>query len=122
MRYQQKSVDKQMGERLAKCRKELGISQEQMAETLGISQRALSSYETGIRSIPVFLVPRISALLGISLEEFLGTESQQFDGRTKPARLLKKLECVQQFSQEDQKVVFAVIDSLTEKYLARQTG
>jgi len=116
MRYQEKTTDKQIGRRLAKRRKELELSQQGLADKLLISQRALSSYERGTRSIPVFLLPKLAEALDISLESLLGVNCTPLDGRTRPARILKRLQKVQHFTAEDQRVVFSVIDSLTEKY------
>ncbi len=116
MRYLERSADKFLGEIIAEHRKGGGFSQELLSKKLNISQRALSSYERGKRSLPVFLLPKISKLLSIPIEKLLGLEnSNSPDGRTSSVRLLRKLEKVEKLSKNDQKLVLSMIDSLSSK-------
>ena len=58
-------------EKLKAARKSAGISQEVLAEKLGVSRQAVTKWETG-RGIPdVDNMMIISNLFGISLDDFL---------------------------------------------------
>ena len=61
-------------ERLKTIRKQAGMSQEQLAEKLGVSRQAVTKWETdaGIPDIPNIMA--ISALFGISIDELLSNE------------------------------------------------
>ena len=61
----------QTGRFIAECRKAHGLTQAQLAEKLGITDRAVSKWETG-RSMPdAGLMLELAALLGISVNELL---------------------------------------------------
>lgn len=57
--------------RLAKARTEKGLSQEKLAEMLGLSQGAYSNYENG-RELKSGMIVKICALLGCSPGWLLG--------------------------------------------------
>lgn len=44
-------------------RKEKGFSQKSFAEALGLAQQTYSSYETGVRKLPVEVAKKIGKLL-----------------------------------------------------------
>ena len=113
MRYLKRDTDKKLGANIAKIRKDLGISQVSVAEQLGISKRALSSYEHGTRSIPIFLIPEMSEILRTPLVQLLDVKTPILDERTREARILRELEKVKQLPKDEQKLVFTMIDSLT---------
>lgn len=59
----------QIGKFIAACRKEQGLTQAQLAEQLGISDRAVSKWETG-RSLPdAALMQPLCEIIGIDLNE-----------------------------------------------------
>lgn len=66
-----------IGKFIASCRKEQGFTQAVLAEKLGITDRAVSKWETG-RSLPdAAIMPEICDLLKINLSELsVGSESQ----------------------------------------------
>lgn len=113
MRYIQRETDRSIGKNIATIRKELGFSQESLAKELGISRRAIGSYECGERSIPVFIIPKLSNILHVSAINLLNIKTPILDERTKEARILRELEKVKKLPDEDQKFVFGMIDKLT---------
>lgn len=64
-----------IGKFIASCRKEQGFTQTVLAEKLGITDRAVSKWETG-RSLPdASIMPELCGLLNIQLSElFTGSE------------------------------------------------
>jgi len=58
------------GERLAELRAERGISQGQLAEAIGSSQRAISHYETVAEYPPTAVVVQLAEVLKASTDEF----------------------------------------------------
>lgn len=121
MKYIQRETDLILGENIAKVRKELGITQEDLAKQLGVSRRALCSYECGKCSIPVFLLPKLSNIFNVPVGQLLNIKNSFFslDERTKKARLLKELEKVEKLPSEEQKAVFTLIDSLAGKQVTQ---
>lgn len=57
--------------RIAELRKRALLTQEELAEIIGVTRPCLSQYETGKRRIPVSLLPRIKDALDCTWEELL---------------------------------------------------
>lgn len=68
---------KTIGENLSIIRKKHGMSQNQIADFLGIKRELISYYENGAREIPIHYVQKICDLFGISAIKLLeGNESE----------------------------------------------
>ena len=65
-----------IGNQIAKYRKERHITQEQLGETVGVTNRTVSKWEQGISMPSVDLVPRIASALRISLDQLFGMETK----------------------------------------------
>ncbi len=61
----------QIGKFIADCRKEKGLTQMQLAEKLGITNRAISKWENGKSMPDVALLMPLCEILGISVNELL---------------------------------------------------
>lgn len=62
---------KQVGVFLALLRKEQGLTQEQLGERLGVSNKTISRWETGIYLPPIDILLMMSELFHISINELL---------------------------------------------------
>ncbi len=68
---------KQSGERIQKLRKQHGMTQEQLAIKLNISDRYLRKIETGDKGPSIDILVKISSLFGVSLDYIiLGKQPQ----------------------------------------------
>ena len=78
-----------IGKFIASCRKEKGLTQAVLAEELGITNRAVSKWETG-RSLPdASIMQELCELLGITVSElFCGERLEQDDNKKKIDELL----------------------------------
>lgn len=61
-----------IGDNIAYYRKQIGLTQEQLAEILEISNGAVSKWEQKISSPDVMLLPAIADLFQISIDELFG--------------------------------------------------
>lgn len=80
---------------IADCRREQGLTQAQLAEKLGVTDKAVSKWETG-RCLPdVSLFVPLTSILGTTIDEFLeGQRSQPVAGpEEKVGRRLFKKAC-----------------------------
>jgi len=68
----EKSVQVLFGQNVKKYRKQSGLTQEQLAEKLGISQKHLSIIETGTQFASASLIGKISEVLGVSVADLFG--------------------------------------------------
>lgn len=61
-------------EKLKSIRKQAGLSQEQLAEKLGVSRQAVTKWETDMGIPDIENIMAISALFDISIDELLSNE------------------------------------------------
>ena len=67
-----------IGKRIANARKSKNIKQDELAEKLSVSPQAVSKWENDISCPDISLLPSLSKILGISVDELLS-------GKQKPA-------------------------------------
>lgn len=62
---------KQVGALICRLRKEKQMTQLQLAERLGVSDKAVSKWERGLGCPEISLLPQIAAVFGVDLEKML---------------------------------------------------
>lgn len=65
-----------LGRVLAENRRKRGITQDELAEFMGVSKAAVSKWETEISYPDILLLPRLAAYFDISIDELIGYEPQ----------------------------------------------
>lgn len=68
-----------LADKLKELRKTKNISQEKLAEYLGVSYQAVSKWENGVTSPDILLLPDIARYYGITVDELLQTEKIDAD-------------------------------------------
>jgi len=63
-------TDEKISRKIKALRKTRGMTQEQLAEKLGVQRATVSNYEIGRRSPHIKELERIASALGVSLEYF----------------------------------------------------
>lgn len=58
-----------LGEQIKKLRKRKGVSQETLAQLLGVSFQAVSKWETGATMPDITLIPAMASFFGVSIDE-----------------------------------------------------
>lgn len=101
----------QLGERIAKLRKDQGITQVQLADRLGVSQQTITAYEVGRRRIQVSALPVIAQALGVSVEELVSANVKPSKRGPAP-KIQQQLERLSQLPRARQRMVSEVLDSL----------
>ncbi|MBL1276425.1 MAG: helix-turn-helix transcriptional regulator [Ectothiorhodospiraceae bacterium] len=105
---------KKLGKRMATLRKELGITQAQLAETLEISQQLIAAYEAGSRKIPASMLPRLAKLFAITLEELVGLEKMPV--KRGPASILQRqIEQIGLMPRAKQKFITEMLEALIKQ-------
>lgn len=69
---------KRTGAFIAQCRKEKGMTQRELAEALGVTNKAVSKWETGGGMPDVSLLAPLSRVLGVSVDEIMNGEKQKY--------------------------------------------
>lgn len=103
--------DESLGPRIARIRQERGLSQTDLGERLGVSQRMMSHYEKGQTRIPAETLPKIAEALKVSVNELLGRTP--VTRVLKNPRLWKLMQKVDALPPKQQRVVVDMIKVFT---------
>ena len=102
---------KALGARIAELRKEQGLSQQAMADQLGLAQQTFAHYEVGRARMPVSLLPELARIFGVAVDELLGMRNGA--GKRGPApKFQKQLERIAQLPRAKQRVVIEMLDGV----------
>lgn len=69
--------DTKLGLFLLKGRKEKGLTQEELAQEIGVTKAAISRYEKGERTPNIYLFAKMCSVLDISPDELIGAEKEK---------------------------------------------
>lgn len=105
----------QLGQRIARLRKEQSITQVQLAEKLAISQQHMASFEKGIRKVPVSMLPAISQILNIPLEDLFGISDSKAIKRGPTPKLQRQVELISQLPKTKQRFVMDMLDTVIQQ-------
>ena len=61
-----------IGKRIAQHRKRMGLTQDQLAEKLGITAQAISKWENDLSCPDIAILPKLADYFGISIDELMG--------------------------------------------------
>jgi transcriptional regulator with XRE-family HTH domain len=102
------------GKRLFALRKTRGLTQVQLAEALGTTQRVISYYETDAELPPSTAIIPLARVLEVSTDELLGLRPAQANGNSsvQKQRLWKRFQKMEVLPTKDQRAVIRLINSL----------
>jgi len=107
-----------LGERIAQARQQAGLTQKQLAEKLGTTQRVLTYWEREAVGLRADQLAKLTEVLGVSADFFLGKEQQKRgNGPSGKARLI--FEEVSKLPRNRQQRILATVeDMLTAQRVA----
>ena len=105
-----------LGQRIADQRKAQGITQVELAATLGISQQAMNSFEKGRRRVPVSQLPIIAQTLGSTLDALVSDQAPSAaatPGKRGPQKKIQRqLERIEALPLAKQRAITQVLESV----------
>jgi len=106
----------EFGERLTALRKARGLTQIQLADKIGSTQRAISRYETIADRAPAPVLAKLAQALGVSTDELLGVKrirmAASLADDPEARRLWKKFQQVMELPEKDRRAVIRLVNSL----------
>ena len=69
-------MEQTLGKRIMEHRKRMGLTQDQLAEKLGITAQAVSKWENDLSCPDIAMLPKLAEIFGISADELLGMEQK----------------------------------------------
>ena len=71
----------QIGQRIKQFRKQNGLTQERLAEYLGVTDKAVSKWECGLTAPDLALIIPLARILHVSADELLGGKKEETDAK-----------------------------------------
>ncbi len=103
------------GKRLAEIRKARGLTQQQLADKIGVSRRVIAYYEGETSYPPTHIMIPLSEALRVTPNEFLGSEESIKLLDPKLAALWRRLKVMETFSEKDRKAIIRHVEVIAEK-------
>lgn len=113
-----KTLPTDHGKHLADLRKAAGLSQTEVANTLGVPQRTVSFYERAARQVPRNVVKSLADLYGVPPEEILGIEGPEPRKRGPKTKLERLIDEVQKLPRAKQEFIATLLGQI----LTAETG
>lgn len=66
-----------LGEKIGSLRREKGLTQEELAEKLGVSPQAVSKWENDVSCPDIMLLPELARIFEVSTDMLLGCEGEK---------------------------------------------
>ncbi len=101
--------DEVLGSRIARLRKEKGLTQVELAKTIGIKQALISDYERSRLRPNYEMIIRLAIALEVTTDELLGVKAIK---NSKPnLKIQKRMRKIEALPETQQKFVLKTIDS-----------
>lgn len=102
---------KELGQRIARLRKEQDLTQQQLATMLGISQQTLAHYEVGRLRVAVAMLPALATALATTVEDLIGDTTRPAKRGPAP-KLQQQIERISQLPRPKQRFVIEMLDTV----------
>ena len=102
------------GQRLKAIRTSKALTQQELGERVGVSQRVVAYYEADDAQPPGALLVELATALGVSADELLGIEPLKENVPPKTARIRRRLQQVEDLPPADQKAILQFVDALVD--------
>src|SRR5690349_13695748 len=107
-----------LGAHVSTLRKELGMTQAELARALGVSQQTVFAYELGDRRISVLMLLKLGKIFDVRVEDLMGMITRPRPKRRLSPAGMRHAERFQQLSKTEQRFVKRIIDLLLDNYSA----
>ena len=104
------------GERLVTAREEAGLNQRELAEKLGITQRALSWWEREHVALKPEQLAALASALGVSADHLLGVTSVKKRGTGPAGKARRVFEAVSKLPRHQQQKIVDVVETFVDRH------
>jgi repressor LexA len=106
----------EFGERIVVAREEAGLSQRELAEKLGVTQRALSWWEREPVALKPDQMAALAAALGVSTDHLLGVQAARKRGPGPMGKARKVFEAVSKLPRHQQQKIVDVVETFVASH------
>jgi transcriptional regulator with XRE-family HTH domain len=101
-----------LGRRIAALRKEQRLTQQQLADSLGIAQQTLAHYEGGRIRAPASMLPQLAQIFAVGIDELVGHPNKAASKRGPTPRLQQQVERLSRLPKAQQRVVMQMLEGV----------
>jgi len=106
-----------LGQKVAQLRKEHGLTQQALAEQLGIAQQTLAHYEGARLRVPASMLPQLANILGQPVDELIGQSAKVARNKRGPIpKWQLQIEAVAKLPKARQKFVSEMLDTVLAQH------
>lgn len=107
--------------RIKQLRQEKGWSQANLAERVGIRQKQISTYETGVNHPSTDILIRLAEVFDVSLDYLaLDSQGESTKIQVKDRELLRYFEKIDDYNEGERKVIKDILDLVVIKHDLRE--
>jgi len=107
----QETFLRELGERIARLRKEQGLTQTQLGNLVKVTQQVIAEYEAGYRNIPIYRLISLAEALGVSTEELLKPVSAEPKKRGPAPKFQRLVDQVGRLPKSRQQFVVEMLEN-----------
>lgn len=108
------SEPKLFGALLRKLRKNAGLTQQELAQELGVSRRSVDYYERESHQPPAHLLAILAQVLNVTVDELLGIKPLKNETPKLGARLERRLRQIEKLNPKAKKQILQILDTFIE--------
>ena len=104
-----------VGQNIKKYRKALNLTQEELAQKVGVIQSNVYRWENDVVSPSIETLKKLAVTLNVSVDGLLFTNEERQQLNISDKELLERLKEIENLDPEDKKAVIRIIDSFRAK-------
>ena len=102
-----------LGKRIAQLRREQNMTQQQLADALGIAQQTLAHYEVARLRVPASMFPTLSEIFKTPMDVLMGQSAAPRSGKRGPAsQLQRSIERISELPKPKQRFVMEMLETV----------
>ena len=101
-----------IGQKIKELRKKNDLTQEKLADYLGVSYQAVSKWETGVNTPDLSIIGPLTKLLHVTADELLGLTAPETDER----RAYFDAECFEHWKKDDYNADYQIALQAVSEY------
>ncbi len=103
--------DETLGQRLARFRKEKGLTQIELAKEIGIRQVLVSDYERGRLRPNYEMIIRFSIALDVTTDKLLGVKKSKKNGNKLSLSIVRRVKKIEALPEPQRRAILKTIDT-----------
>jgi transcriptional regulator with XRE-family HTH domain len=107
-----------LGQRISAARRDAGMTQQQLADKLGTSQRVITYWERESVGLKAEQLTALAEALGITLDKLMGKAQPKARGNGPTGRAKQMFESVAKLPRKQQQKILDVVQALVAQHAA----